>query len=600
MQIVLTPLDIVVFIGSILLVMGIGLWTGRQEKDTEDFFLAGRSVPWYAVAGSIFGTNVSANHLVGMMGIGYSIGFAQSHFELGAIAGLMLLCYGFLPLYKRMRIYTLSEFLGRRYDERSRVLYSLIAMIVITLIQMVAGFYIGSRAMNFMLAGTPLEMGYTNGIIILAVVSGAYTIVGGLKAVIWTDMIQSLLLLAAGILVAILTFAKLGIGFAALMELDASLLPGDQKFHLYLPPDHPELPWTGVLTGLLVLHFFYWSTNQFIVQRALAAKSDFDGQMGIVAAGFFKLLIPFFAIGGGIAAGLLFRSGVENYVVRAQIAPEEYLEKGVVGLSKDGSQEQLPPLPEGFDRPDDVFLQRMPLPDDAFPALVGLVVPAGFGLTGLIAAGLIGAILSSIDSMMNSGATLFTFDFYKRFLRTGAGEKELLLVGRVAIALFIVVSGVLATIFYTESDKENFFLKLASQTGHLVPGVFMAFLVGILWRGATGHGSFVAILVSPFFSVSIEWLYNHFLGTDPDIAAATGTRLNFLHRTAVTAVFACGVLILVSLLTRRTRDPQKEKYTWRAYRQDSADEPPRPFWRSERPWAVLLCALAIWMMIYFV
>ena len=270
-HVALTPLDIGIFLTSIALIMGVGLWTGRKEKNTEDFFLAGRGVPWWGVAGSIFGTNVSANHLVGMMGIGYSIGFAQSHFELGAIAALMLLCYVFLPLYRRMGIYTLSEYLGRRYDEKSRVMYAIIMLIFIALIHMVIGFYIGSRSMLFLLRGTPLEVSYTTGIIIFALVTACYTIVGGLKAVIWTDVIQSVLLLAAGVFVALPVFAQPEIGgLSGLMAKDASLPIAEQKFHLYLPANHPELPWTGVLTGLMILHFFYWGTNQFIVQRALA------------------------------------------------------------------------------------------------------------------------------------------------------------------------------------------------------------------------------------------------------------------------------------------------------------------------------------------
>ena len=562
-HVALTPLDIGIFLTSIALIMGVGLWTGRKEKDTEDFFLAGRGVPWWGVAGSIFGTNVSANHLVGMMGIGYSIGFAQSHFELGAIAALMLLCYVFLPLYRRMGIYTLSEYLGRRYDERSRVMYAIITLIFIALIHMVVGFYIGSRSMLFLLRGTPLEVSYTTGIMIFALVTACYTIVGGLKAVIWTDVIQSVLLLLAGILVALLVFAQPEVGgLSELMAKDASLPIAEQKFHLYLPPNHPELPWTGVLTGLMILHFFYWGTNQFIVQRALAARSDFDGRMGIVAAGYLKLLIPFFAIAGGIAAGHLFRARVASGALAA-----------------------------------------LPQPDDAFPLLVHLVVPAGYGLTGLITAGLIGAILSSLDSMMNSGATIVTFDFYKRYIRREAGERELLLVGRICIVFLVIISGWLAAVTYTETEGDNFFLRLADQSSHLLPGVLLAFLLGALWRGATATGSFLTILLSPFFSVFIEQAYNHWMVDPPGIAQwvqlTFGSELNFLHRVALTTLFGTALILVVSLLTRHTRDEGTDRYTWWAYRSDQGSEPARPFWRSERPWAWLLCGLTLWMMIYF-
>ena len=405
---VLTTPDLIVFFGSLVVVMAIGLWASRREETSEDFFLAGRSTPWWGVAGSIFGSNVSANHMVGMMGIGFSVGFAQAHFELGAIVGLMLLCYGFLPVYRRLKVYTLSHYLGARYDERSRLAYSLIMVVLMAVIQMVPALYIGSRSVCVLLGGDavsrvavtasaetrgpdssalpaegdgspsvrePSQAGraklnvnpfyYAFFVIALAAVSASYTIWGGLKAVIWTDVIQSVLLLGAGILLAVLTFGQIG-GWDSMMALDRQ---GAGKMHLYLPASHPELPWTGVLTGLMALHCFYWGTNQFIVQRTLSARSDLEARWGIIAAGFLKMLIPFFAIGTGVAAFYLF-------------------------------QTRLP--------------DRTIAPDTAFTELVKLVIPLGTGVVGLIMAGVIGAILSSIDSMMNSAATLVAVDVYKR------------------------------------------------------------------------------------------------------------------------------------------------------------------------------------------
>ena len=278
---------------------------------------------------------------------------------------------------------------------------------------------------------------------IFALVTACYTIVGGLKAVIWTDAIQSMLLMMAGISVALFVFAQPEIGgFTGLMAKDAALPPAEQKFHLYLPPNHPEIPWTGIFTGLMILHFSYWGTNQFIVQRTLAARTSFDGRMGIVAAGYLKLLIPFFSVAGGIAAGHLFQARVDSGELAA-----------------------------------------LPQPDDAFSMLVRLVVPAGYGLAGVIAAGLIGAILSSLDSMMNSGATILTFDFYKRYIRREAGERELLLVGRVCIVILVIIPGWLAAVTFTETEGDNFFFRMADQSSHLLPGILVAFLVGALWGG---------------------------------------------------------------------------------------------------------------------
>ena len=561
MPIPLTAFDIVIFLASILAVLAIGLWAGRREESTKDFYLAGKGVPWWGVAGSIFGTNVSAEHLIGMLGIGYSIGFAQAHFEYGAIAGLLILAFVFLPLYRGMGLYTLSEYLAKRYDERSGVLYSAFNILTIVIVRMALGFYIGSRALSYLLDGTALEIGYSAGILILAVVTATYTVIGGLKAVIWTDFLQSVLLLLAGIFVAVLVFGQPEIGgFAALLAKDAALPAADQKFHLYLPPDHPQLPWTGVFTGLLIIHIFYWSTNQFIAQRALAARSKYDARMGILAAGFLKLLIPFVSIATGVAAGFLFES---------RMASGE--------------------------------LAALPLPDDAFPLLVQMIVPAGYGLVGIITAGLIGAILSSIDSMMNSGATLFTFDFYKRYVDPGASEKKLIFVGRVAILLFVGVAASIAALIYTEDAADNFFLKVPAQIGHVVPGMAVAFLAGVLWRRASASGAFWAMLVSPAFSFAIEWAYGIWAGGSSPLAEALrnalGPQLNFLHRTALTAGFA---LLLMAVLSMRgdEPDPSKDRYTWYGGRARKL-RPSRRFWRSERPWAWLLAAATIFMLVYF-
>ena len=352
-------LDLVVFLGSLTIVMAIGILAARRERTTEDFFLAGRSVRWWGVAGSIFGTNVSASQLVGMLGIGYSIGFAQSHFELGAVAALMLLAYGFLPVYRRLGAFTLSAWLGRRFDGRSQTLYAVIS-VVVTIVQLTGALYIGSRSVGLLLDGTVLEVSYLGGVVALSVITGTYTIFGGLKAVIYTDVVQSVLLLAAGVAVAVLTFAQPEVGgWSGMLAFDAARPVVEQKMHLYLPSSHPDLPWSGALTGLLVLHTFYWSTNQRIVQRVLAAESDRQARLGIVVAGFLKLTIPFFAIAGGVAAAQLFNARVPGAVID---------------------------------------------PDAATPELVRLVVPLGYGLVGLVIAGLIGAILSTIDSMVNSAA----------------------------------------------------------------------------------------------------------------------------------------------------------------------------------------------------
>ena len=518
---VFTTLDFVIFFGTLIFAMVVGFVAGRKEETSEDYFLAGRSTPWWGVAGSIFGSNVSANHMVGMMGIGFSVGFAQSHFELGAIVGLMVLCYGFLPVYRKLRVYTLSEYLARRYDERSRLAYAIIMVVIMVIVQMVPALYIGARSICVLIGEGAVEQVddtfvvntayYAALVIALAVISASYTIFGGLKAVIWTDVIQSVLLLGAGILVAILTFEALG-GWGAMMALDAA--EKSPKMQLYLPMNDPNLPWTGVLTGLMAMHCYYWGTNQFIVQRALSARSDRDARLGIVAAGFLKLLIPFFAIGTGVAAFYLFREKVAR---------------------------EIPP-------------------DTAFTELVKLVVPIGSGIVGLIMAGVIGAILSSIDSMMNSAATLITVDVYRRYVRPDATDRQMIAVGRIAILVFVVLAAVMAIFVINPNSKENFFLQIVDYQAYLTPGVLVAFFMGIFWRRSTPAAGIVTILSGIFFSWFVEFAYARFAGGAPAIVEVFGENLHFFHRVVVIILMCVAVNVIVSCLTRR--DSEKERLVW--------------------------------------
>jgi SSS family solute:Na+ symporter len=606
----LTNIDIAIFFSSLVVVMLVGLWAGRKEETSDDYYLAGKSTRWWGVAGSIFGSNVSANHLVGMMGVGFSVGFAQSHFEISAIAGLLMLCYAFLPMYRKLNLYTLSEYLGRRYDDKSRIAYAAIMIIVIVMIQMVPGFYIGSRSLNILLkdgdtatgkvivnqsgevteiqlmstgtqyvsrpevrinspnvdgqligkgakatattedgqvttltlvsAGSGYDFDtppvveivggakfneslspgdvdpkmYILGILLMALVTGTYTIVGGLKAVIVTDVIQSILMLVAGVGLAFIVFSQPEVGgWAGMMAQDAAT-GTKAKMHLYNSSSDPNLPWTGVLTGLMVLHFYYWGANQFIVQRALSGRSDRETRYGIIVAGFFKLLIPFFSIAAGTAAFYYFQ--------------------------KQG----------------DVVA-----PDTVFITLLGkLVAPMGYGLVGLIAAGMLGAILSSLDSMMNSAATIVTFDVYKRYINPAASEKQLIRVGRICIFVALVGAAGLTIMTADPNSKSNFFLTIAAHQAKLVAGIVVAFLLGMFWERATAAGAIVSIVVGVSTSYGLPYVYAAAFANIDGINAVFGDQLNFMHSVFCAAVFAMISHIAVSLMT--SADSKKGQLTW--------------------------------------
>ena len=353
---------------------------------------------------------------------------------------------------------------------------------------------------------------YSVFVLILAAIATSYTIFGGLKAVIWTDVIQSVLLLMGGILLAFLTLDRLG-GWSALMELDRA---GAGKMHLYLPSDHPELPWTGVLTGLMALHIFYWGTNQFIVQRALGARSDTEARLGIVAAGFLKLLIPFFSIASGVAAFYLFQSELPN---------------------------------------------RSVAPDTAFTELIVLVIqPLGFGLIGVISAGAVGAILSSIDSMMNSAATIVSMDLYRRYLNPHATDAQMIRVGRWAILGFVSLASLFALFVIDPNSEKNFFLQIVDYQGYLTPGLLVVFLLGLFWRRTTPTAAIVTIVLGVFYSWAVEWIYIASLAQLPAVASLTGEVLNFFHRVVVVVVLCTLTAVVVSRLG--SCPEEKAKLTW--------------------------------------
>lgn len=527
----LDGLDVVVLVSTTLAVAAFGMYMGRREEGATDYFLAGKSVAWWAVAGSIFGSNISSHHLVGMMGAGLAIGYAQANYEYGAIFGLMVLCFFFLPLYRRMGLYTLSEYLGRRYDDRSRLLYAISNMGFVT-IQMCGALVLGAITINALTAGTDFEVSFETAVWGLALVAAAYTVFGGLKAVIYTDVVQCVLLLAGAGTIAVRAIWHENVGgLASLIEKEP------ERFHVFFPADHPDLPWTGVLTGLMVLHFNYWATNQFMVQRALGAKSGWDARVGIITAGYFKLIIPFLCIVPGMAAA---------YILNLDPAKEA---------------------------------------DAAFAGLARALVPAGYGLLGLVMAGLVGAILSTIDSMMNSTATLFTFDIYRKYVNPHASEHKLIWVGRAAMTAVVALAIGVALQF--GERRSNVFNTMVSYEAYLVPGVLVAFMAGIFHRFVTGTGAMACILIGPVMSLAVDLGWPRIWG-DP---------IQAFHRVAIVTAICYAVLLGVSAITQFERSAEREQYLWARYRHDPADAADRRI--SDKLLAAVLVAITLVCCWYF-
>jgi solute:Na+ symporter, SSS family len=495
-------IDLIVLIVMLAIMPTAGIIVALRKKSAEQYFLAGRNIRWWTVAGSVFGTNISSFHLIGMLGIGYSIGFVQAHYEI-VFPAILLLCFVFLASYRRLEVFTLSQYLEIRYNESARLLYTIL-LIIIILVQLVGAFYVGSLTLRWLFGGTGFEMSYLAGLVLIGLITCSYTIWGGMESIVITDTIQTVMMLAAGFAVAYFTLSQPEIGgFGGLLSLDAAQARPLQKMHLYLPANHPSLPWTGVFTGLLLQHCFNFCTNQFLVQRVLAANSDQDARRGIIASGFLKLSIPFFSITAGVAAFYLFQS---RFGANAT----------------------------DFNS------------DNAFLKLVETVIPSGVGLTGMILAGLTAATFSSVDSMMNAATTLLTVDVYQKYVNKTATDRQLLGFGRLSIVAMVLAGIGIAYWTYTPDRSNNFFLKVSAQLSYFTPGIMVAFFLGILWRGASARAAVLAMALGPVFGLVSELIYNNLLGHVPAVAELFGPTLNFMHRVLLTFVFCVTTLVLLS------------------------------------------------------
>jgi solute:Na+ symporter, SSS family len=499
----LSYLDITLLILLILIINFGSIFFGFFKKKTsEDYFMAGRSLRWWSVAGSIYGTNVSVQQIIGMMGVGYSIGFAQSHYEVLAIPAILALAYIFIPLYRRQQVFTLSEWLGARYTDGAKTAYSILNILFI-LILLVGGFYLGARTLCLFFQGSAFEMSYLSALLVIASVTCLFSVFGGMESVVIADNIQTVLMVLAVVTVGTLAFLQPEInGFSGLLALDRSMPIAEQKMHLYLPANHPKLPWTGVFSGLMILHFFFWTTNQYQVQRVLAAASDRDARLGTIVAGGLKLTIPFFTVAAGVAAFYIFKQRQPN---------------------------------------------NMPLPDDVYLNLMNLVVaPQYLGLKGLILAGLISAIFATIYSMMNSLSTMLSMDIYRKFINTQALDNQIVTFGKRSIMVAASLALALAYFTFSPNSKDNIFLTMSAWTSYLKPGIVVTFVMGILWKNVNPRTAVVTMLAAPVFGVIIEKMYSYFFNEKTsNVVPMFGYQLNFMHR--VFLVFGFCILLQVIL-----------------------------------------------------
>lgn len=438
-------LDTIVFVVYCALVIGLGLWVSREkkgiQKDSKDYFLASKALPWWAVGASLIASNISAEQFIGMSGSGFAIGMGIASYEFMAALTLIIVAMFFLPIYLDRGIYTMPQFLEHRFDKRVKTVMAIFWLAVFVLVNLTSILYLGALAIQNMM-GVDLYWGIAG----LAVFALVYSLYGGLKAVAWTDVIQVVFLIGGGLVTTYVAFEMLGQGsvFDGIKELSAK---ATDKFDMILDKGHPsykDLPGLGViLGGMWVANLYYWGCNQYIIQRALAAKSLDQAQKGLIFAGFLKLLLPLIVVIPGIICYVMVQDGMIGDIGKA---------------------------------------------DNAYPVLLSMI-PSG--VRGLAFAALVAAIVSSLASMMNSISTIFTMDIYKSIINKGVSEHKMVNVGRLTSFIAMIIACLIAPIL---SNLDQAFQYIQEFTGFVSPGALAIFLAGFFYKRATANGALAAAL----------------------------------------------------------------------------------------------------------
>jgi len=507
----LASLDWIVISLYFVLVFGVAWWFTRREHvrdSSTGYFLAGRNMGWFVIGASLFASNIGSEHLVGLAGAGAARGVAVGQFEVLASLILLLLGWVFVPFYLRSGVTTMPEFLERRYSPAARWYLAIISVVgyVLTKISV-------TIAAGGIVFGALMGLDFWVGALIVVTATGIYTVTGGLRAVLATDVLQLFVLVLGSATVTMIGLSELG-GFGEMQRL-----AGDGFMNMWLPMSDPDFPWTGILLGAPILGVWYWCTDQFIVQRVLAARNIDQARGGTIFAGFLKLLpMVLFVIPGVIAYGLA--------------------QQGRIVLDS---------------------------PDQALPTLVGTLLPAG--LRGLVVAGLLAALMSSLSSVFNSCSTLVTFDIYQK-MNPNASEKKLVLVGQVTTLLLVVVG--LLWIPFMKKISGQLYQYLQSVQAYISPPIAAVFLLGLFWSRVNARGA-MAALWGGFVLGAARLVLELNVGSLGGVLHAYAT-MNFLHFAAFLFAICVVLLVVVSLATP---PPPREQLAGLTYATAGPGEPSR-------------------------
>ena len=487
-----------------LILIVVAVWVALQRnKNTEDYFLAGRNVGWFVIGASIFASNIGSEHVVGLAGTGFSSGTPLAHYELHAWI-VLLLGWLFLPFYMRSGAFTMPEFLEKRFDSRSRWFLSVFSLFAYVLTKVSVTIYAGGIVVSEL-----LNLDFWIGAIGIVVFTGIYTIIGGLKAVVYTETLQTVVLILGSVIITYLGFQEVG-GWNELTKTVTEVSP--DHFNMWRPMNDPDFPWTGLLIGGTIVGIWYWCTDQYIVQRTLAANNIMIGRRGAIFGAYLKLLpILIFLIPGIIAYALT----IQN--------------------------------PEMFNVIDSNGIERA---DRAFPMLVTTLLPVG--IKGLVAGGLMAALMSSLASVFNSCSTIFTIDIYKK-IKPEKSEKYLVNIGKIA-TLVIVVLGIAWIPIMEKIGGGVMYQYLQNVQAYIGPPVTAVFLLGILWKRINAQASIVTLsagLVLLIVRLSSEIYFQSEIssGIVVDSVFFEFATINFSHMAIFIFVFSALLCVTVSILT---------------------------------------------------
>ncbi len=506
-----TLIDYVIFAAYAVMIVSVGLWVSRTKKGTEktaeDYFLAGKSLPWWAIGASLIAANISAEQFIGMSGSGFSIGLAIASYEWMAALTLLIVGKYFLPIFIEKKIYTIPEFVEARYSKNLKTILAIFWIGLFIFVNLTSVLFLGAKALDTILGSGNGDY-IIHGILGLAFFAAAYSLWGGLSAVAWTDVIQVILLVIGGLITSIIALNHVtpdGGVFAGLKHIYTTA--GDH-FHMILDKNNPsynDLPGIAVLVGgMWVANLYYWGFNQYIIQRTFAAKSLKESQRGIAFAAFLKLIIPLIVVIPGIVAFVMYTQPEGTAVI-----------DGVKGA---------------FSTADGVNY------DKAYPWLISQFVPVGF--KGLVLAALAAAIVSSLASMLNSTSTIFTMDIYKPYLAKNPDNKHLVKVGRITVFVALLIACIVAPLL---GSIKEMFQYIQEYTGLVSPGILGVFIMGLFYKKATNNAAIWSVISSLIIALALK----------------LGTSMPWMHQMMITWIATMVIIVIISLIENKGKDDKK-------------------------------------------